>query len=273
VQFTPDLLPGHSRSTIYACSRAGRVPAGADLQPISLLPTRSTGLRRSPAGARAMAERREHRRITHQLPSRHRVRPTTHRVGRHLPAAEGQLDRSRSGSELRYLTNTDEAVDGCASAGPRLGGPTVDRGRRRTRTPRDARIRRAGHVHEGRPASIVSPWRRQPQHPQVAVGSSPRAELDSSNWRARVLSSAGLRDPMSLRIGRAAMAPPQPASRDVGPAGRRSDVVEELLARRPGAEDARGDVIEVRTTTSSCDGALTARVAVATWPHWPSPGR
>ena len=243
VQFTPDLLPADLLgSTIYDM-QSGRFEFRAG--PIFSNLLLADEINRTPpktqaALLEAMAERQVSiDGVTHQLPEPFIVLATDNPIEYEgtYPLPEAQLDRFTIRLELRYLSEHDEAS---------MLRRRLDRGSAEPTVGRvvDARELLAMResveqvtVHEDVLQYVVSLAVASRQHPQVAVGASPRAELDLVQLaRARALLLG--RDyviPEDVK----ALAVPAMAHRIslrpemwVRPV-RTSDVVEELLRRLP----------------------------------------
>jgi MoxR-like ATPase len=243
VQFTPDLLPADLLgSTIYDM-QSGRFefrpgPIFSNLllaDEINRTPPKTQA-----ALLEAMAERQVSvDGITHHLPDPFIVLATDNPIEYEgtYPLPEAQLDRFTIRLELRYLTERDEAA---------MLRRRLDRG---SAEPAVAQIVDAGDllamresveevtVHEDVLQYVVSLAAASRQHPQVAVGASPRAELDLVQLaRARALLLG--RDYVIPEDVKALAVPamahrislrPEMWVRQV----RTSDVVEELLRRLP----------------------------------------
>ncbi|HYO05335.1 MAG TPA: MoxR family ATPase [Mycobacterium sp.] len=243
VQFTPDLLPADLLgSTIYDM-QSGRFefrqgPIFANLllaDEINRTPPKTQA-----ALLEAMAERQVSiDGVTHQLPEPFIVLATDNPIEYEgtYPLPEAQLDRFTIRLELRYLTERDEAS---------MLRRRLDRG---SAEPTVERVIDAGEllamresveqvtVHEDVLQYVVSLAVASRQHPQVAVGASPRAELDLVQLaRARALLLG--RDYVIPEDVKALAVPamahrislrPEMWVRQV----RTSDVVEELLRRLP----------------------------------------
>ena len=243
VQFTPDLLPADLLgSTIYDM-QSGRFefrqgPIFSNLllaDEINRTPPKTQA-----ALLEAMAERQVSiDGLTHQLPEPFIVLATDNPIEYEgtYPLPEAQLDRFTIRLELRYLTERDEAS---------MLRRRLDRG---SADPTVERIVVADHllamresveqvtVHEDVLQSVVSLAVASRQHPPVAVGASPRAELDLVQLaRARALLLG--RDYVIPEDVKALAVPamahrislrPEMWVRQV----RTSDVVEELLRRLP----------------------------------------
>lgn len=243
VQFTPDLLPADLLgSTIYDM-QSGRFefrpgPIFSNLllaDEINRTPPKTQA-----ALLEAMAERQVSvDGITHHLPDPFIVLATDNPIEYEgtYPLPEAQLDRFTIRLELRYLTERDEAA---------MLRRRLDRG---SAEPAVAQIVDAGDllamresveqvtVHDDVLQYVVSLAAASRQHPQVAVGASPRAELDLVQLaRARALLLG--RDYVIPEDVKALAVPamahrislrPEMWVRQV----RTSDVVEELLRRLP----------------------------------------
>jgi len=243
VQFTPDLLPADLLgSTIYDM-QSGRFefrpgPIFSNLllaDEINRTPPKTQA-----ALLEAMAERQVSvDGITHHLPDPFIVLATDNPIEYEgtYPLPEAQLDRFTIRLELRYLTERDEAA---------MLRRRLDRG---SAEPAVAQIVDAVDllamresveqvtVHDDVLQYVVSLAAASRQHPQVAVGASPRAELDLVQLaRARALLLG--RDYVIPEDVKALAVPamahrislrPEMWVRQV----RTSDVVEELLRRLP----------------------------------------
>ena len=243
VQFTPDLLPADLLgSTIYDM-QSGRFefrpgPIFGNLllaDEINRTPPKTQA-----ALLEAMAERQVSvDGITHHLPDPFIVLATDNPIEYEgtYPLPEAQLDRFTIRLELRYLTERDEAA---------MLRRRLDRG---SAEPAVAQIVDAADllamresvegvtVHDDVLQYVVSLAAASRQHPQVAVGASPRAELDLVQLaRARALLLG--RDYVIPEDVKALAVPamahrislrPEMWVRQV----RASDVVEELLRRLP----------------------------------------
>jgi MoxR-like ATPase len=243
VQFTPDLLPADLLgSTIYDM-QSGRFefrrgPIFSNLllaDEINRTPPKTQA-----ALLEAMAERQVSiDGVTHLLPEPFIVLATDNPIEYEgtYPLPEAQLDRFTIRLELRYLTERDEAT---------MLRRRLDRGSAEPAVARvvDAQALLAMRetveqvtVHEDVLQYVVSLAVASRQHPQVAVGASPRAELDLVQLaRARALLEG--RDYVIPEDVKALAVPamahrvslrPEMWVRQV----RTSDVVEELLRRLP----------------------------------------
>jgi MoxR-like ATPase len=243
VQFTPDLLPADLLgSTIYDM-QSGRFefrpgPIFSNLllaDEINRTPPKTQA-----ALLEAMAERQVSiDGVTHQLPEPFIVLATDNPIEYEgtYPLPEAQLDRFTIRLELRYLTEHDEAsmlrrrLDR-GSADPTVGR-VVDAHELLAMRESVEQVT----VHEDVLQYVVSLAVASRQHPQVAVGASPRAELDLVQLaRARALLVG--RDYVIPEDVKALAVPamahrislrPEMWVRQV----RTSDVVEELLRRLP----------------------------------------
>jgi MoxR-like ATPase len=243
VQFTPDLLPADLLgSTIYDM-QSGRFefrpgPIFSNLllaDEINRTPPKTQA-----ALLEAMAERQVSiDGVTHQLPEPFIVLATDNPIEYEgtYPLPEAQLDRFTIRLELRYLTEDDEAsmlrrrLDR-GSAEPTVGR-VVDAHELLAMRESVEQVT----VHEDVLQYVVSLAVASRQHPQVAVGASPRAELDLVQLaRARALLSG--RDYVIPEDVKALAVPamahrislrPEMWVRQV----RTSDVVDELLRRLP----------------------------------------
>jgi MoxR-like ATPase len=243
VQFTPDLLPADLLgSTIYDM-QSGRFefrqgPIFSNLllaDEINRTPPKTQA-----ALLEAMAERQVSiDGITHQLPEPFIVLATDNPIEYEgtYPLPEAQLDRFTIRLELRYLTERDEA----SMLRRRLDRGSADPTVGRVVDAQDLLAMRESveqvTVHEDVLQYVVSLAVASRQHPQVAVGASPRAELDLVQLaRARALLLG--RDYVIPEDVKALAVPamahrislrPEMWVRQV----RTSDVVEELLRRLP----------------------------------------
>ncbi|BBZ30997.1 methanol dehydrogenase transcriptional regulator MoxR [Mycolicibacterium madagascariense] len=243
VQFTPDLLPADLLgSTIYDM-QSGRFefrrgPIFSNLllaDEINRTPPKTQA-----ALLEAMAERQVSvDGITHRLPEPFIVLATDNPIEYEgtYPLPEAQLDRFTVRLDLRYLSERDEAA---------MLRRRLDRG---SAEPTVARVVDSAEllamreaveqvtVHEDVLQYVVALAVASRQHPQVAVGASPRAELDLVQMaRARALLAG--RDYVIPEDVKALAVPamahrvslrPEMWVRQV----RTTDVVEELLRRLP----------------------------------------
>jgi len=243
VQFTPDLLPADLLgSTIYDM-QSGRFefrpgPIFSNLllaDEINRTPPKTQA-----ALLEAMAERQVSvDGITHHLPDPFIVLATDNPIEYEgtYPLPEAQLDRFTIRLELRYLTERDEAAMLRRRLDRGSAEPTVNQ----IVDARDLLAMRESveevTVHDDVLQYVVSLAAASRQHPQVAVGASPRAELDLVQLaRARALLLG--RDYVIPEDVKALAVPamahrislrPEMWVRQV----RASDVVEELLRRLP----------------------------------------
>lgn len=243
VQFTPDLLPADLLgSTIYDM-QSGRFefrpgPIFSNLllaDEINRTPPKTQA-----ALLEAMAERQVSvDGITHHLPDPFIVLATDNPIEYEgtYPLPEAQLDRFTIRLELRYLTERDEA----AMLRRRLDRGSAEPAVARVVDAEDLLAMRESveqvTVHDDVLQYVVSLAAASRQHPQVAVGASPRAELDLVQLaRARALLLG--RDYVIPEDVKALAVPamahrislrPEMWVRQV----RTSDVVEELLRRLP----------------------------------------
>jgi MoxR-like ATPase len=243
VQFTPDLLPADLLgSTIYDM-QSGRFefrpgPIFSNLllaDEINRTPPKTQA-----ALLEAMAERQVSiDGVTHQLPEPFIVLATDNPIEYEgtYPLPEAQLDRFTIRLELRYLTEHDEA----SMLRRRLDRGSADPTVGRVVDAHELLVMRESveqvTVHEDVLQYVVSLAVASRQHPQVAVGASPRAELDLVQLaRARALLVG--RDYVIPEDVKALAVPamahrislrPEMWVRQV----RTSDVVEELLRRLP----------------------------------------
>ncbi len=243
VQFTPDLLPADLLgSTIYDM-QSGRFefrpgPIFGNLllaDEINRTPPKTQA-----ALLEAMAEGQVSiDGVTHRLPDPFIVLATDNPIEYEgtYPLPEAQLDRFTVRLELRYLTEHDEAsmlrrrLDR-GSAEPRVE-PVVDAYELLAMRESVEQVT----VHDDVLQYVVSLATASRQHPQVAVGASPRAELDLVQLsRARALLAG--RDYVIPEDVKALAVPalahrislrPEMWVRQV----RTADVVEELLRRLP----------------------------------------
>jgi MoxR-like ATPase len=243
VQFTPDLLPADLLgSTIYDM-RSGRFefrpgPIFANLllaDEINRTPPKTQA-----ALLEAMAERQVSiDGVTHGLPEPFIVLATDNPIEYEgtYPLPEAQLDRFTIRLELRYLTERDEAAMLRRRLDRGSADPTVERV---VDAPGLIAMRESVEqvtVHEDVLQYVVSLATASRQHPQVAVGASPRAELDLVQLsRARALLAG--RDYVIPEDVKALAVPamahrislrPEMWVRQV----RTADVVEDLLRRLP----------------------------------------
>lgn len=243
VQFTPDLLPADLLgSTIYDMQTGRFEFRGGPIFTNLLL---ADEINRTPpktqaALLEAMAERQVSiDGITHPLPAPFLVLATDNPIEYEgtYPLPEAQLDRFAIRLELRYLTEPEEVT---------MLRRRLDRG---SAQPAVRRVVGADDllamqesveqvtVHDDVLQYVVSLATASRQHPQVAVGASPRAELDLVQLaRARAL-LAGRdyvipEDVKSLAVPvmahRISLRPEMWVRRVQG-----ADVVEELLRRLP----------------------------------------
>ena len=201
---------------------------------------------------------------THQLPTPFIVLATDNPIEYEgtYPLPEAQLDRFAIRLELRYLSERDETSMLRRRLDRGSAEPTVNQ----VVDAHDLLAMRESveqvTVHEDVLHYVVSLATATRHHPQVAVGASPRAELDLVQLaRAR-----------ALLLGRDYVIPEDvkalavPAWRTGSPCGRRcgcdkiqgSDVVEELLRRLP-VPRTHGGPSERR----ACDRDPRSRVALA----------
>jgi MoxR-like ATPase len=177
--------------------------------------------------------------VTHRLPEPFIVLATDNPIEYEgtYPLPEAQLDRFTIRLELRYLTESDEAAMlrrrlDRGSAEPRVG-PVVDAYELLAMRESVEQVT----VHDDVVQYVVSLATASRRHPQVAVGASPRAELDLVQLtRARALLAG--RDYVIPEDVKALAVPalahrislrPEMWVRQV----RTADVVEELLRRLP----------------------------------------
>jgi MoxR-like ATPase len=243
VQFTPDLLPADLLgSTIYDM-QSGRFefrpgPIFGNLllaDEINRTPPKTQA-----ALLEAMAERQVSiDGVTHPLPDPFIVLATDNPIEYEgtYPLPEAQLDRFTIRLELRYLSEQNEASMLRRRLDRGSADPTVDR----VVDARDLIAMREAveqvTVHEDVLQYVVSLAVASRHHPQVAVGASPRAELDLVQLaRARALLAG--RDYVIPEDVKALAVPamahrislrPEMWVRQV----RTADVVEELLRRLP----------------------------------------
>jgi MoxR-like ATPase len=243
VQFTPDLLPADLLgSTIYDM-QSGRFefrpgPIFSNLllaDEINRTPPKTQA-----ALLEAMAEGQVSiDGVTHPLPEPFIVLATDNPIEYEgtYPLPEAQLDRFTIRLELRYLTEGDEA----SMLRRRLDRGSVEPTIQRVVDAHELLAMRESvesvTVHEDVLHYVVSLATASRQHPQVAVGASPRAELDLVQLaRARALLAG--RDYVIPEDVKALAVPalahrislrPEMWVRQV----RSSDVVEELLRRLP----------------------------------------
>ncbi len=243
VQFTPDLLPADLLgSTIYDM-QSGRFefrrgPIFSNLllaDEINRTPPKTQA-----ALLEAMAERQVSiDGITHQLPEPFIVLATDNPIEYEgtYPLPEAQLDRFTVRLDLRYLSERDEAAMLRRRLDRGSGEPSVAR---IVDSAELLAMREAVEqvtVHEDVLQYVVALAVASRQHPQVAVGASPRAELDLVQMaRARALLAG--RDYVIPEDVKALAVPamahrvslrPEMWVRQV----RTTDVVEELLRRLP----------------------------------------
>jgi MoxR-like ATPase len=243
VQFTPDLLPADLLgSTIYDM-QSGRFefrpgPIFSNLllaDEINRTPPKTQA-----ALLEAMAERQVSvDGITHALPDPFIVLATDNPIEYEgtYPLPEAQLDRFTIRLELRYLTERDEA----AMLRRRLDRGSAEPAVARVVDATDLLAMRESveevTVHDDVLQYVVSLAAASRQHPQVAVGASPRAELDLVQLaRARALLLG--RDYVIPEDVKALAVPAMAHRISLRPEMwvkqvRTSDVVEELLRRLP----------------------------------------
>jgi MoxR-like ATPase len=243
VQFTPDLLPADLLgSTIYDM-RSGRFEFRPG--PIFSNLVLADEINRTPpktqaALLEAMAERQVSiDGVTHGLPEPFIVLATDNPIEYEgtYPLPEAQLDRFTIRLELRYLTEHDEAAMLRRRLDRGSDEPTVERVVDGTGLIAMRESVEQVTVHEDVLQYVVSLATASRQHPQVAVGASPRAELDLVQLsRARALLAG--RDYVIPEDVKALAVPamahrislrPEMWVRQV----RTADVVEELLRRLP----------------------------------------
>jgi MoxR-like ATPase len=243
VQFTPDLLPADLLgSTIYDM-QSGRFefrhgPIFGNLllaDEINRTPPKTQA-----ALLEAMAERQVSiDGVTHRLPEPFIVLATDNPIEYEgtYPLPEAQLDRFTIRLELRYLTERDEASMLRRRLDRGSAEPTVERVVDADGLLAMRESVEQVTVHEDVLQYVVSLAVASRQHPQVAVGASPRAELDLVQLaRARALLVG--RDYVIPEDVKALAVPamahrislrPEMWVRQV----RTADVVEELLRRLP----------------------------------------
>jgi MoxR-like ATPase len=243
VQFTPDLLPADLLgSTIYDM-RSGRFEFRPG--PIFSNLVLADEINRTPpktqaALLEAMAERQVSiDGVTHGLPEPFIVLATDNPIEYEgtYPLPEAQLDRFTIRLELRYLTEHDEAAMLRRRLDRGSDEPTVERVVDAAGLIAMRESVEQVTVHEDVLQYVVSLATASRQHPQVAVGASPRAELDLVQLsRARALLAG--RDYVIPEDVKALAVPamahrislrPEMWVRQV----RTADVVEELLRRLP----------------------------------------
>jgi MoxR-like ATPase len=243
VQFTPDLLPADLLgSTIYDM-RSGRFEFRPG--PIFSNLVLADEINRTPpktqaALLEAMAERQVSiDGVTHGLPEPFIVLATDNPIEYEgtYPLPEAQLDRFTIRLELRYLTERDEAAMLRRRLDRGSDEPTVERVVDAAGLIAMRESVEQVTVHEDVLQYVVSLATASRQHPQVAVGASPRAELDLVQLsRARALLAG--RDYVIPEDVKALAVPamahrislrPEMWVRQV----RTADVVEELLRRLP----------------------------------------
>ena len=219
--------------------------------------------------------------VTHLLPDPFIVLATDNPIEYEgtYPLPEAQLDRFTIRLELRYLSDSEEVS---------MLQRRIDRGSPEQLVDQvvDAddllAMREAVEqvtVHSDVLRYVVSLAAATRQHPQVAVGASPRAELDLVQLaRARALLDG--RDYVIPEDVKALArpghgAPDQPASRDVGQAGAQRRRRRRTPAPRPGAAHPRcdRDRATVDATSNSIGGLRDSR---GPWPPvrpWRLPSR
>ncbi|MGH3643320.1 MAG: AAA family ATPase [Mycobacterium sp.] len=243
VQFTPDLLPADLLgSTIYDM-RSGRFefrpgPIFSNLllaDEINRTPPKTQA-----ALLEAMAERQVSiDGVTHGLPEPFIVLATDNPIEYEgtYPLPEAQLDRFTIRLELRYLSELDEAAMLRRRLDRGSDEPTVERVVDASGLIAMRESVEQVTVHQDVLQYVVSLATASRQHPQVAVGASPRAELDLVQLsRARALLAG--RDYVIPEDVKALAVPamahrislrPEMWVRQV----RTADVAEELLRRLP----------------------------------------
>ena len=243
VQFTPDLLPADLLgSTIYDM-QSGRFEFRRG--PIFTNLLLADEINRTPpktqaALLEAMAERQVSiDGITHPLPAPFLVLATDNPIEYEgtYPLPEAQLDRFAVRLELRYLSEPDEVTMLRRRLDRGSAEPTVQRVVDGDELLAMQESVEQVTVHQDVLQYVVSLATASRQHPQIAVGASPRAELDLVQLaRARAL-LAGRdfvipEDVKSLAVPalahRISLRPEMWVRRVQG-----SDVVEELLRRLP----------------------------------------
>lgn len=243
VQFTPDLLPADLLgSTIYDM-QSGRFEFRRGPVFSNLLLADEVN-RTPPKTQAALLEAMAEQQVsidgaTHPLPDPFIVLATDNPIEYEgtYPLPEAQLDRFTVRLELSYLTEAEEV----SMLQRRLGRGTPEEAVAQVVDGRDVLAMRADvegvTVHDDVLHYVVSLAAASRQHPQVAVGSSPRAELDLVQLaRARALLAG--RDYVIPEDVKALAVPalahrislrPEMWVRQV----RSGDVVEELLRRVP----------------------------------------
>jgi MoxR-like ATPase len=243
VQFTPDLLPADLLgSTIYDM-RSARFEFRPG--PIFTNLLLADEINRTPpktqaALLEAMAERQVSiDGVTHGLPEPFIVLATDNPIEYEgtYPLPEAQLDRFTVRLELRYLTEQDEAAMLRRRLDRGSAEPAIDNVVDATELIAMREAVEQVTVHEDVLRYVVSLATASRHHPQVAVGASPRAELDLVQLsRARALLAG--RDYVIPEDVKALAVPalahrislrPEMWVRQV----RAADVVEELLRRLP----------------------------------------
>ena len=274
VQFTPDLLPADLLgSTIYDM-QSGRFEFRHG--PIFTNLLLADEINRTPpktqaALLEAMAERQVSiDGVTHRLQAPFVVLATDNPIEYEgtYPLPEAQLDRFMIRLELRYLSDAEELS---------MLRRRIDRGSPEPEVHQviDAHDLLAMResveqvtVHDDVLRYVVSLAAASRQHPQIAVGASPRAELDivAAGPRPRAAARPRLRHPRGRQgTGGTGDGPPdQSSSRDVGPAGAQLGRGGRPAAPGAGAENPRRDVIDVAIDSG--------RIALAGIAVGPGPG-
>ena len=226
VQFTPDLLPADLLGSTVYDMQSGRFEFRPG--PIFTNLLLADEINRTPpktqaALLEAMAERQVSiDGVTHQLPAPFIVLATDNPIEYEgtYPLPEAQLDRFTIRLELRYLSEQEEASMLRRRIDRGSAEPTVNQ----VVDAHDLLAMRESveqvTVHDDVLRYVVSLAAATRQHPQVAVGASPRAELDLvqlARARALLLGRDYVipEDVKSLAVP-ADGAPDQPAPGDVG---------------------------------------------------------
>ncbi len=228
VQFTPDLLPADLLGSTVYDMQSGRFEFRRG--PIFTNLLLADEINRTPpktqaALLEAMAEGQVSiDGVTHKLPEPFVVLATDNPIEYEgtYPLPEAQLDRFTIRLELRYLSEQEEESMLRRRLERGSAQPTVNQV---VDTHELLAMRESVEqvtVHDDVLRYVVSLAAATRQHPQVAVGASPRAELDLVQLaRARALSARqGLRHTRGRQIagGSHHVTPDQPATGDVGAA-------------------------------------------------------
>ena len=226
VQFTPDLLPADLLGSTVYDMQSGRFEFRSG--PIFTNLLLADEINRTPpktqaALLEAMAEGQVSiDGVTHRLPDPFIVLATDNPIEYEgtYPLPEAQLDRFAIRLELRYLSEDEEASMLRRRLERGSAEPTVNQ----VVDAHDLVAMRESveqvTVHDDVLGYVVSLANATRQHPQVAVGASPRAELDLvQHARARaLLTGPRLRDTRGREVARRSHhgPPDQPEAGDVG---------------------------------------------------------